>query len=408
MEEWKTEGHPLIGREIIRLVEGGPAYSQGKVIGWLSAAESDFVDGEGRPAELFKVKYTTGELAGDHEDLELHEVEASIERMSPEVMKLLWGGVEQVTNKFFTLLKARDETVQAAIEKSKTLIDIKKDVREANDAAAAAMMKKTRAAWTEAARAAGGTVHSIQLQQEDDTFGFDYDHTRYGPVVTCVTLDGAAARDDRLRHGDVITNIQGKHIKDLDNGEIDRLIEHGANANGNMLLHIVRLPPVATWEAGYQVHGPAPGTTFHRDGKLWVVFRRGNRECATTSGTYHDFDGAYYYCADDAPPTEENYNNAKGPCSWVNINQIREWIAESRREIFISCTLRSLQVKRAQNRVDRVAPETRLSVRSQRPDRIARTASLAVAGQSHRKAPVGSLSKERGGALGVVLYTFAR
>ena len=299
--------------------------------------------------------------------------------------------------------------IQAAIEKSKTLIDIKKDVREANDAAAAAMVKENRAAWTEAARADGGTVHSIQLQQEDDTFGFDYDHTRYGPVVTCVKLDGAAARDDRLRHGDVITNIQGKHIKDLDNGEIDRLIEHGANANGDLLLHIVRLPPVATWDAGYQVHGPAPGTTFHRDGKLWVVFRRGNRECATTSGTYHDFDGAYYYCADDAPPTEENYDNAKGPCSWVNIKQIRKWIAESDGDDRpTSRTLRSLQVIRAQNRVDRVAPETRLSVRSQRPDRIARTASLAVAGQNRRKAPAGGLSKERGGALGVGFSGFAQ
>ena len=328
--------------------------------------------------------------------------------MSPEVMKLLWGGVEQVTNKFFTLLKARDETVQAAIEESKMLIDIKKDVREANDAAAVAMVKETRAAWTEAAHAAGGTVHSIQLQQEDDTFGFDYDHTRYGPVVTCVKLDGAAARDDRLRHGDVITNIQGKHIKDLDNGEIDRLIEHGANANGDLLLHVVRLPPVATWDAGYQVHGPAPGTTFHRAGKLWVVFRRGNRECATTSGTYPDFDGAYYYCADDAPPTEENYNNATGPCSWVNINQIREWIAESRREIFISCTLRSLQVKRAQNRVDRVAPEARVSARSQRPDRIMRTASLAVAGQNRKKAPVEGLSEECGESLGGGFSGFAQ
>ena len=277
-----------------------------------------------------------------------------------------------------------------------------KEVREANEAAAAAMVKETRAAWTEAARAAGGTVHSIQLQQEDETFGFDYDHTRYGPVVKRVKFDGAAARDDRLRHGDVITNIQGKHIKDLDNGEIDRLIEHGANANGDLLLHIVRLPPVATYDAGYEVHGPAPGTTFHRDGKLWVVFRRGNREVATTAGPSSIFDGAYYYCADDAPPTEENYDNAKGPCSWVNINQIREWIAESDGDDRpTSRTLRSLQVIRAQNRVDRVAPETRVSVRSQRPDRIARTASLDVAGQNSRKAPVGGLSKERGGALGV-------
>ena len=162
------------------------------------------------------------------------------------------------------------------------------------------------------------------------------------------------------------------------------------------------LPPALAPQLKLPSGRPSPGTTFHRSGKLWVVFRRGNRECATTSGTYHDFDGAYYYCADDAPPTEENYDNAKGPCSWVNIKQIRKWIAESDGDDRpTSRTLRSLQVIRAQNRVDRVAPETRVSVRSQRPDRIARTASLAVAGQSHRKAPVEGLSEERGGALGV-------
>ena len=77
-DEWRKEGHPLIGRSIIRLVEGGPAYSEGKVTGWLSAAESDFLDDTGQPAALFHVKYTKGELAGDQEDLELHEVKASI------------------------------------------------------------------------------------------------------------------------------------------------------------------------------------------------------------------------------------------------------------------------------------------------------------------------------------------
>ena len=77
-DEWKTEGHPLIGREIIRLVEGGPAYSEGKVTGWLSAAESDFLDDKGQPAALFHVQYTAGTLVGDEEDLELHEVKASI------------------------------------------------------------------------------------------------------------------------------------------------------------------------------------------------------------------------------------------------------------------------------------------------------------------------------------------
>ena len=75
---WKTEGHPLIGREIVRLVEGGPDYSYGEVVGWLSAAESDFLDDNNQPAALFHVEYTTGTLEGDEEDLELHEVEASL------------------------------------------------------------------------------------------------------------------------------------------------------------------------------------------------------------------------------------------------------------------------------------------------------------------------------------------
>ena len=73
---WKTEGHPLIGREIVRLVEGGPDYSYGEVVGWLSAAESDFLDDKGQSAALFLVKYTAGALEGDQEDLELHEVVA--------------------------------------------------------------------------------------------------------------------------------------------------------------------------------------------------------------------------------------------------------------------------------------------------------------------------------------------
>ena len=72
--EFKTEGHPLIGREIVRLVDDGPAYAEGKVTGWLSAAESNFLDNKGQSAALFLVEYTAGALEGDQEDLELHEV----------------------------------------------------------------------------------------------------------------------------------------------------------------------------------------------------------------------------------------------------------------------------------------------------------------------------------------------
>ena len=61
-DEWKTEGHPLIGREIIT-----PANSEGRVVGWLSAAESDFCDDKGQPAALFHVQYTAGELEAANE-----------------------------------------------------------------------------------------------------------------------------------------------------------------------------------------------------------------------------------------------------------------------------------------------------------------------------------------------------
>ena len=59
-DEWKTEGHPLIGREIITPDDDGPANSEGQVVAWLSAAESDFLDDKGQPAPLFHVQYTAG------------------------------------------------------------------------------------------------------------------------------------------------------------------------------------------------------------------------------------------------------------------------------------------------------------------------------------------------------------
>ena len=70
--EFKTEGHPLIGREVIR------SDSKGTVVGWLSAAESDFEDTRGNPAPLYRIKYLDGALAGDEEDLEEYEVRNSV------------------------------------------------------------------------------------------------------------------------------------------------------------------------------------------------------------------------------------------------------------------------------------------------------------------------------------------
>ena len=42
--------------------------------GWLDAHESEFLDSKGQPAALWRVKYLTGVLAGDEEDLEEAEV----------------------------------------------------------------------------------------------------------------------------------------------------------------------------------------------------------------------------------------------------------------------------------------------------------------------------------------------
>ena len=76
--EFKTEGHPFIGLEI-RVVDDDQASSVGKVTGWLSAAESDYLGHlDGQPAALFHVTYTAGALAGAEEDMELYEVVDSI------------------------------------------------------------------------------------------------------------------------------------------------------------------------------------------------------------------------------------------------------------------------------------------------------------------------------------------
>ena len=55
-----------------------PTQARAKVIGWLPKEESDFLDGEGKPAALFRIRYVSGDLAGDIEDLEEHEVRASV------------------------------------------------------------------------------------------------------------------------------------------------------------------------------------------------------------------------------------------------------------------------------------------------------------------------------------------
>ena len=72
----------LIGLDLVRSVmgvEGGiKEQARAKVIGWLSASESDFEDTRGNPAPLYRIKYLDGALAGDEEDLEEYEVRNSV------------------------------------------------------------------------------------------------------------------------------------------------------------------------------------------------------------------------------------------------------------------------------------------------------------------------------------------
>ena len=79
---WRTEGSVLIGLDLVRSVmgvEGGiKEQAHAKVVGWLSAAESDFEDTRGNPAPLYRIKYLDGALAGDEEDLEEYEVRNSV------------------------------------------------------------------------------------------------------------------------------------------------------------------------------------------------------------------------------------------------------------------------------------------------------------------------------------------
>ena len=74
-DEWRTEGSEYLGRAVRRTVfgpDGEPiAHSDGAVAGWLDADASDFLDEGGTPAALYHVRFTSGPLAGDAEDLEV-------------------------------------------------------------------------------------------------------------------------------------------------------------------------------------------------------------------------------------------------------------------------------------------------------------------------------------------------
>ena len=77
--EWRTEGSAFVGRGILRTVQdddGQPGEGWGKIKGWLSSDESDFVNERGEPAALWHVVFDDQSLG--EEDLEEHEVKAAV------------------------------------------------------------------------------------------------------------------------------------------------------------------------------------------------------------------------------------------------------------------------------------------------------------------------------------------
>ena len=81
-EGWRVEGREYLGRSVRRSVldaTGKPiSQSEGCVRGWLDASRSDYNDSEGKPAALWHVYFSSGELEGDEEDLELSELLESL------------------------------------------------------------------------------------------------------------------------------------------------------------------------------------------------------------------------------------------------------------------------------------------------------------------------------------------
>lgn len=81
--DWHTSGDRYLGQQVMRCVYDGAALAgmaRATVIGYLPAAESDFEDALGRPQPLWLVRFSARSLlAGNEEELELHELLESID-----------------------------------------------------------------------------------------------------------------------------------------------------------------------------------------------------------------------------------------------------------------------------------------------------------------------------------------
>ena len=78
----RSGGHSLCGQRLVRNIYNADgtfaSSSNATVVGWLDADESEFFDDADQPAAIFRIRYLDGEVAGDEEDLEEHEVRSSI------------------------------------------------------------------------------------------------------------------------------------------------------------------------------------------------------------------------------------------------------------------------------------------------------------------------------------------
>ena len=66
---------PTVRRALLGADGKAAGAADATVVGWMPPEVADFLDDRGRPAALWRVRYLAGSaLAGDNEDLELHEV----------------------------------------------------------------------------------------------------------------------------------------------------------------------------------------------------------------------------------------------------------------------------------------------------------------------------------------------
>lgn len=81
-KNFRKSGHSLCGQRLVRNIYNADgtfaSSSNATVVGWLDADESEFFDDADQPAAIFRIRYLDGEVAGDKEDLEEHEVRSSI------------------------------------------------------------------------------------------------------------------------------------------------------------------------------------------------------------------------------------------------------------------------------------------------------------------------------------------